>query len=325
MSLIIEGGYRRNLDSARPGEKFDYWRDVISDEYVHLDIESPKGYDAMQFDGLLVGGLDLGKIRFSEVLAQPQIAVRSRQQLAQSPEEDFLISFQLEQECVVRQHGREALLTPGSFAMYESTSPYSLSFQSPFHQFVLQMPRELISRYLTEPDKYTAIALDGQSGIAAVMRNFIFSLAHELSNEESGYSEELSGNLMDLIALSFSSSVLHRGAQESQCAQEALRRRIRQFIGNNIADPRLDNARIAASQKISLRYLHKLFEDEPESIHGLLLRKRLAMAHQILSSRKGNSNVENLAFQVGFSSASHFSRVFKRHYGVSPSEVPNHR
>jgi len=33
-----------------------------------------------------------------------------------------------------------------------------------------------------------------------------------------------------------------------------------------------------------------------------------------------NKGIENIAFSLGFSSPAHFSRVFKKHFGVSPSD-----
>ncbi len=55
--------------------------------------------------------------------------MRSKRQIAKSTEADFLISFQIENQGLIRQNGREALLTPSSYAMYDSTQPYSLTIK----------------------------------------------------------------------------------------------------------------------------------------------------------------------------------------------------
>jgi len=54
----------------------------------------------------------------------------------------------------------------------------------------------------------------------------------------------------------------------------------------------------------------------------MILNKRLAAAHKLLSANaEARPTIESIAYHVGFSGASHFSRAFKAHYGVCPSSV----
>lgn len=322
MEFIIVDGHDRNVERHKGVDRFEFWRDVISDEYVNLDCDGIHADNIREFTGSIRSGTGFGPVQFSEVIADPQIAIRSKRQIAQSNEDDFLISFQLQSECVVSQSGRSAHLTPGSFALYDSTSPYSLAFDEPFHQFVLQMPRDVLLRHLLEPEKYTATAISATSGIGLVLQNFIFSLVRELSVPENQPGELLAENIVNLIALSLSSTVVNSDFVESGCVRDVLIRRVRQFIDSNLYDPRLNNGRIAASQGVSLRYLHKLFQNEDETIHEYILNKRLTAARLLLEESKPTGpSVEQVAFHVGFSSASHFSRSFKARFGVCPSEV----
>lgn len=45
--------------------------------------------------------------------------------------------------------------------------------------------------------------------------------------------------------------------------------------------------------------------------------QRIVAAGYLLQEKK---SVKNVAFELGFKQASHFSRQFKRHYGITPSE-----
>jgi len=246
---------------------------------------------------------------------------RTKRRIANSTEADFLISFQLSKQGLVKQGGREALLTPGSFALYDSTQPYSLTFTERFHQFVVQMPKEVLSRHLINPEQYTAIAISGRSGLGAVLTNFIFSLAQELNNVEQAPGE-LAENLVNMIAMAFSSSVMLEQVRDQSIVQASLKRRIRQYIDNNLCDPDLSNHHIAEALGISVRYLHKLFQEEAETIHSLILDKRLAKGRQLLAdpAYSGHS-IERIAYSVGFSSPAHFSRSFKKHFGHNPSSI----
>ena len=316
-SHLLSGGYLKGTSDLGEGDRLDYWRDIICEEYVKLDCRNLPN----DFRGELRGGGVIGDIHLSEVLADPQFVVRSRRQIAKCSESDVLISFQLEDRGLVRQNGREALLTPGSFALYDSTQPYSLTFEQRFHQLVVQMPKEVLSRHLMNPEHYTAITISGKSGLGAVLTDFIFSLARELHNVHTA-PEELADNLVDMIAIAFSSSVMLSEVGEQSIVREYRKRRIRQYIENNLADPNLSNQEVANSQQISIRYLHKLFDDEEETVHALILNRRLERARLLLNDPAyAGHSIERIAYSTGFINAGYFARVFKKRYGVRPSDV----
>lgn len=326
MKFVIRNGYQRDVGDLRGKSRWEYWCDVVNHEFVNLDCSEVPGQERGDFDGVLRGGIGVGQVHFSEVIAMPQLVRRSRQRIARATKDDFLISFQLERECVVSQSGREALLKPGTFALYDSASEYSLAFAKPFHQFVLQMPREILSRHLMEPEKYTAIPISADEGMGLILKNFLYSLVGELSSRDEPINDQLSDNLVNMIALTFSSSVITSKLVETDCVREALLRRVRQFIDNNLFDPGLNNKRVAESQHISVRYLHKLFAEEPQTVHEMIMSKRLDAARSILEDdRIRRPSMESLAHHVGLSSAAHFSRAFKRRFGLNPSDVAPER
>lgn len=316
-SYLLEGRYRKETADLKDSDRADFWRDIICDEFVRLDCSKM----ASDFRGELRGGGNVGDLQFSEVVADAQFVERSRRQIAKFAESDFLISFQLEERGLVRQNGREALLTPGSFALYDSTQPYSLTFEERFHQLVVQMPKDVLSRHLMNPEQYTAVPISGRSGLGAVLTDFIFSLARELHHVHTA-PDELSENLVDMIAIAFSSSVMLSQVGNHSIVRDCLKRRIRQYIDNNLCNPELSNHHIAAAQNISVRYLHKLFDDEEETVHALILNKRFERARNLLHDPAyAGHSIERIAYSTGFVSAAHFSRSFKKRYGVCPSDV----
>ncbi len=318
MQFILPDGYTKSTADEKPRESLDYWRDVICDEFVQLDCNKAS---AGNFQGALRGGVGIADLRFSEVITDAQVVQRSRHQISKATEEDFLISFQLTSQGRVQQDGREAILKPGSFAMYDSTRPYTLSFEQRFHQFVVQMPKEVLGRHLLEPEKYTAIPVSGSSGLGSVLSGFIFSLVRELNNLQQA-PEELSENLVNMIAMAFSSSVMLEQVACPSIARAAMKRRIKQYIENNLCNPELSNTEIAAAHGVSTRYLHKLFEDEQLTLHSLIMEKRLERALRTLQDPNytGHS-IESIAYSLGFSGPAYFSRSFKKHFGFSPSDA----
>jgi AraC-like DNA-binding protein len=321
MGFFISDGYRKNAQDV--GDKkhhFENWSDIVCNEFVQLDCIKTDANADQKFYGELRGGVGIGDVSFAEVISDSHQVVRSKQQISKTSEADFLISFQLAQQGIVRQSGREAILTPGSFAMYDSTQPYTLSFKEDFHQFIVQMPKDVLSRHLMNPEQYTAIQMSGTSGLGAVMTNCILSMTKELSHLDQA-SNELSNNIINMIAMAFSSSVMLEQVGSNSVVKESLINRIHQYIETNLCNTNLSNQSIAASQGISIRYLNKLFEEQAESVHSLVLEKRLNRSLKLLQDPGylGHS-IETIAYNVGFSSAAHFSRCFKKHFGQSPSQ-----
>jgi AraC-like DNA-binding protein len=319
MNFLISDGYKKTTkDIKKTKERFDYWQSMISEEFVELDFETPP---EKPFQGEIKGGVFLEKLRFSEVIATPQTVKRKKSQINRNSEEEFLLSFQLDNVGVVRQNGREAILTPGTFALYDSTEPYSLSFKDSFHQIVIQIPKDVLRQELVHPERYTAVKMSGHAGMGAILTNFVFSLAKEfhcINHELLG----LSDNLNNMIAMTFSTGNALKKADKNSLVKKSLIERVYRYIDNNLLSPSLTNNSIAASQNISTRYLNKIFESEEESIHNIIMNKRLEKALNLLKCKDYKyHSVESISFSVGFSSAAHFSRVFKKRFNFNPSEI----
>ena len=102
--------------------------------------------------------------------------------------------------------------------------------------------------------------------------------------------------------------------------REAMRAEVRRYIRTHMQDPALDPASIARAYSISVRALHALFEDADASVAGLVRRERLGRCAEDLQ-RPNAGSVTEIAFRWGFCDAAHFSRVFKREFGATPSEI----
>lgn len=91
------------------------------------------------------------------------------------------------------------------------------------------------------------------------------------------------------------------------------------FIDANLSK-KLVLERVAQEASFSAYHFHRLFSVVVgETLNAYILRKRIEKSAKLLL-RKENRFVADIAFEVGFESASSFSRSFKKFYGVSPSE-----
>jgi AraC family transcriptional activator of tynA and feaB len=122
-------------------------------------------------------------------------------------------------------------------------------------------------------------------------------------------------------ALELLRSSVEPGIPTSRAAKrQAMRTEIRRYVRSHLQDPLLDPSSVANAHAMSVRVLHALFEDSGESIAGLIRRERLARCWDDLERPTGGG-VTEISFRWGFKDSAHFSRAFKREFGISPSEV----
>lgn len=92
-----------------------------------------------------------------------------------------------------------------------------------------------------------------------------------------------------------------------------------EFLNNNYADE-LSMEQIASYTGRSLatikRDFKKLSNLTPQK---WLIKKRLEMAY--IKLKEDHKKVQEVYVEVGFKNPSHFSTAFKKHYGISPTEV----
>jgi AraC-like DNA-binding protein len=96
--------------------------------------------------------------------------------------------------------------------------------------------------------------------------------------------------------------------------------RIVAFIQQNLADPGLSPERIAREQHISVRQLYKLWTHNELSLSEWIMSERLEGARRALATPAPPSTIGTIARRWGFADSTHFSRRFRRAYGLSPRE-----
>jgi transcriptional regulator GlxA family with amidase domain len=79
---------------------------------------------------------------------------------------------------------------------------------------------------------------------------------------------------------------------------------------------------VAARHDLTPRYVQLLFESEGITFSEFLLVQRLMRAHRMLSDfRFGHRSITSVAFDVGIQDPSYFGRLFRRRFGLTPSEL----
>jgi transcriptional regulator GlxA family with amidase domain len=97
---------------------------------------------------------------------------------------------------------------------------------------------------------------------------------------------------------------------------------IKAYIVQNLGKTDLSAEAIAEGQRVTARYVHKLFEREARTLSQHVRDQRLARVHGMLTDvRHTGRTISDLAYDAGFLDLSMFNRAFRRRYGATPSDV----
>lgn len=128
------------------------------------------------------------------------------------------------------------------------------------------------------------------------------------------------GELLQLLGLVARSGVQERigppGARASRGAMiDQACAEVRANLAEDLSLKRIGDLLGVSAEHLTLTFRRQL----GTTFHRYVLAERVNAARDLLRSGKGMS-VTEAAFTVGFQSSAHFSRVFKEHTGVTPSE-----
>lgn len=304
-----------STDIEPPHRQFSYWREVLCEAFVALDPvrkESSSGFTGH------VRSRTLGDTMQTEIVSRPQHINRRQEEIRRNPVEYYFCNFQLAGACVVRQDGHDCLVPSGSFSLVDSTRPYFLDFRDDWRVLSFRIPKAHLAPKLASPRQGLARCIDGTSGPGLIATDFARSLMRCEKRLDSAAEDGLGSALSSIVAAALGSAVAPEQPMEPGLRSATLSA-IERYISESLANPALSPETIAGRFRLSRRALYSLFEDAPESISGTIRSLRLERSAQDLAQPHGPTILE-VALRWGFNDSSHFSRLFKRRFGVCPRE-----
>jgi AraC-like DNA-binding protein len=262
----------------------------------------------------------IGEMSLSEVCVDAQTVRQSRAHMAQPKDAMFFLHLQLEGESISRQDGRESVLRAGDFTLCDGTRRYEIAFTGANRMLVLGIPNVLLRRQIGCPESLSAIPMPGGRGASGLLSQLLRKYWSEYALGLEDYSgARIAVAILDLIGAAYAN--LPQAQGDRSCLGTAHRIRIINYIECHLNDPELTPTRIAEACKITARYLHHLFSDQDETVARYILRRRLeACSTALQSGAQRGRTVTAIAFDHGFNSPTHFGRVFRAKYHVTPRE-----
>jgi AraC-like DNA-binding protein len=199
---------------------------------------------------------------------------------------------------------------------------------------------ELESRHALELKEQNIQLLEKEKSIQVIWRNLLVGLVvlvvvlsiglyllqqyryrknHELLNLEIDYLTRQHREAID----KYKNSIPSQTDEPVESHDQKLLKKAIAIVEDNISDPLLSVEKMAADMNMSRTSLHRKIKGITGFPPSELIRSiRLRKASRLILNKV--DTVSQIALMVGFDDYSHFSKSFKKHFGVAPTSYEEH-
>ncbi|MFG3552157.1 helix-turn-helix domain-containing protein [Streptomyces sp. NPDC047725] len=301
-------------------ERFGSWHDMMASTLTPSTFRSEHEADFRA--GARV--LDMGAVQVS-ALAYPSLETRRTTKLIrQSDPECYQLMLNLRGGHRIVQADRDTTTGPGGVMLYDTSRPWrgwASADQDTVKGVMVQFPRALLPLPANKVDRLTAVQLHGREGMGAVLSGYLTQLAAGAATYTAADGARLATCTLDLLTAFLAHHLDATASMPPQTRHRALLLKIHAFIQQHLGDPDLSPGAIAAAHHISVRSLHRLFQDQGTTVAGWIRARRLERCRRDLAGPLlSNQPVHALAARWGFADPAHFSRAFRAVYGLGPQD-----
>ncbi|ABM35926.1 helix-turn-helix domain-containing protein [Polaromonas naphthalenivorans] len=280
-------------------------------EVIHL---LPVG--AQAFSGRIDYG-DLAGTGLCRMTASPhrfQRALREGASLAASP---LILVIQVKNSSYFEQRERSGMLSPGDWCVLDTYRPFGWNSASGCEQIIMTIQRPADSGLGDLIARGAAQRCDGKTGAARILQAMVSEVMGQI-HHLAPYSAGSLASALTATAWNALQEQLEAPApillRDTQCS------RLKAWIETRLAEPDLSVDTIAQGCRMSARSVHRAFSSDPTgSVSSYLWQRRVVQCAAALKNpQEMHRSITDIALSWGFSSSSHFSRVFRSTLGVSP-------
>ncbi|WP_188748979.1 helix-turn-helix domain-containing protein [Marinobacterium zhoushanense] len=301
--------------NVAPEQRLQYWDQFNANHFVGIRSSSyvPEGLSATQ------QSLHMDDMKVSWIEGNGHVVERDQALVRAVPKESVLVSIGMGKNAFFYQ-GKDCAMLDDQYALlYRTDKPYLVGFTNQMSQLTIDIPFEKF-RQRCQRDLDSPLRIDTEDRLVKLLiRNLCRQVILFMQAPDADEAEAFQRKAWRLIE-----AMLGRQESTSDGSSVALHHRLmaKQYMDEHLSRPDLGVEEVAAALGISGRHLNRLFSEEELTPHQYLLEQRLQLAWNLLThpSRHGYG-IADVAYQCGFSSQAHFARVFRRHFGLTPTDA----
>ena len=210
----------------------------------------------------------------------------------------------------------DAVLMTNEEAIWTMTSPSSVKIAG------VRVPRSAIAPLVPKLENVTMRRIARDTSGLSLLRKYLDVVADDEALAAPASQRLIISHFYDLVALALGASSDAKAAAADRTLGAVRLAAIKADIVANLEIGTLNATMVATRNRVGVRYLHKLFENEGVTYSEFVLGQRLARAyHNLRSPLHSQRAISTIAFDLGFNDLSYFNRAFRRRYNATPSEI----
>jgi AraC-like DNA-binding protein len=309
-------------DQVPAADVVDFLQDVMAKAWLPMECRPWQSADfCAQFRLSGLGSMQV------VVMDVPPATVRRTPELISQADPDLLkmVLVRGGDSCVVAQDGRQARVSAGEFAMYDTRRPYEVVCGTdrgqPIQMMTFMFPPSLLPLSRNRIRQLAATSFQAGAGLGEVTSQFLLQLARNIDHYSPAEAARLSAAALEVLATRLAHEFDVHDWDTPEARRHALLTTVQAFIQRHLGDTGLSPAMIAAAHHMSLRSLHQLFHDEGLTVAGWIRKRRLECCrHDLSDPSLASRPVAAIAARWGYSSPGDFSRAFRAVHGLPPAE-----
>ncbi|MCW3837692.1 helix-turn-helix domain-containing protein [Sphingomonas canadensis] len=292
------------------------WNAIYSSRMSNVEFATT---DQNRFDAELRIG-QIGPVKLARLSVDCNYsAERARRHIVRNAPRLYNFLLQAQGSSTFHHCGHEARLSEGDIVLVDTGLPHHFVTDDVSTTIMVRVPSEVLREYLPTPEQFCGLQLGRAIGLTGTLAAMVQSLSERVEPGFSGYEGRVARYLLEMISMSYTmgfESVSTGSATLWQRRNEIVR-----YVEDNLRDPELTPASIAAALRLSPRYLRTVFSISGEKVSAYILRRRLEECARQMRNRAWNGHtLTEIAFSWGFNSAAHFTRCFRDQFGAAPRD-----
>jgi AraC family transcriptional regulator, positive regulator of tynA and feaB len=246
------------------------------------------------------------------------------QQISTSPGstgQHLLMVVPLVGQFAVRAGERELQLGSDQGCLLSNGTSYVIKFLEPFRQIHLRFHVDEINRLCPGWSRSLAHRIDCSQGVGAMLKHSLQSVLEHGRRIDLPATRSIWRAMQHLMAATLLDASLEP-PHPADLGGSGLKKRVDRLIESELRNPELGIDLITRRVGVSPRHLHRLYAREQQTLMRTIRDVRLDRCYQDLTSTSQRAmTINEIALSWGFNDQAHFSRQFRRRFGLTARDV----
>lgn len=259
----------------------------------------------------------LGNCRLADAGIAPCAGVRGSSEIERLSDEALYLTLYDRGGLTIHTQQDDITVMAGDILAWDPGSPGRFTCETAAHGLTIGFPKAMTNRRIGNIEQVFARRSNRNDAATALLFDYVRRIHATADRFDELTLERVLESLLDTVYFCFTQGV----AEPLSTYRQALYRRADTFIRDNIGSGELNPASMAAHLDIAVRSVHELFAATGTTFSAHVRDLQLKQAKTALMSRAfAGQSITEIALRFGFFDLPHFTRTFRRRYGMSPRD-----